>query len=290
MKTPAAPADPTHRGGTLSIDRDPSPFLDPQDQSTSDRVSKNSLPLGVHPLGSSHLPNQLNQHHFQAHCTAVFCAVPPNRFFSSRLNLTRSFSFLSYRAIVSALIQMLSVASQVPATTYSDQLHLRGAISFVANPSSPFTTLPPVVFTSLHRCPSETELQIKRQIMTDNRDDVCRAFPCQPKAYKILQKIGLLKVTANVSGSSFVPLIAPVACAPHLRDNKSVDLRAKREKFLAMKLTVKRSSRRLFMSQSSAALATISILPSHVLGLNGATPPSERLNIAGIGAGGQGAG
>jgi predicted dehydrogenase len=57
-----------------------------------------------------------------------------------------------------------------------------------------------------------------------------------------------------------------------------------------MKLTVKRSSRRLFLSQSSAALATISILPSHVLGLNGATPPSEKLNIAGIGVGGQGAG
>src|SRR5688572_22507110 len=183
MKTPAAPAVPTLRGGTLPIDRDPSPFLDPQDQSTSERVSKNSLPLGVHPLGCPQLPNQINQHHFQAHCTAVFCTVPPNRIFSSRLNLPRSFSFLSFRAIVSARTQMLNFPSQVPATTNSDRLNLRGAISFVANPSSPFTTLPPVVFTSLHRCPSETELQIKRQIMTDNRDDVCRAFTCQPKAY-----------------------------------------------------------------------------------------------------------
>ena len=137
---------------------------------------------------------------------------------------------------------------------------------------------------------SAPELQIKLQIMTDNHDDVCRASPCQPKAYKKIQKIRLLKVTDNVSGSSLVPLVSPVApCAPHLRENKSVDLGTKREKVLDMKLTVKRSSRRLFLSQNSAALATISILPGHVLGLNGATPPSEKLNIAGIGVGGQGA-
>lgn len=57
-----------------------------------------------------------------------------------------------------------------------------------------------------------------------------------------------------------------------------------------MKLTVKRASRRLFLSQGSAALASISVLPASILGLNGATPPSEKLNIAAIGAGGQGAG
>jgi predicted dehydrogenase len=55
-----------------------------------------------------------------------------------------------------------------------------------------------------------------------------------------------------------------------------------------MNLKVKRSSRRLFLSRSSAALASVSILPSYVLGLNGATPPSEKLNIAAIGVGGQG--
>jgi predicted dehydrogenase len=55
-----------------------------------------------------------------------------------------------------------------------------------------------------------------------------------------------------------------------------------------MKCRVKRTSRRLFLTQGSAALATISILPSSVLGLNGATPPSEKLNIAAIGVGGQG--
>jgi predicted dehydrogenase len=56
-----------------------------------------------------------------------------------------------------------------------------------------------------------------------------------------------------------------------------------------MKLKVKRASRRTFLSHGSAALASISVLPASVLGLNGATPPSERLNIASVGAGGQAA-
>lgn len=48
------------------------------------------------------------------------------------------------------------------------------------------------------------------------------------------------------------------------------------------------STRRNFLGQSIASLATISIVPSYVLGLRGQTPPSEKLNIAGIGVGGQG--
>ncbi|MGZ8920750.1 MAG: Gfo/Idh/MocA family protein, partial [Limisphaerales bacterium] len=55
-----------------------------------------------------------------------------------------------------------------------------------------------------------------------------------------------------------------------------------------MKTKVKRTSRRLFLERSSAALGSVAIVPSYVLGLNGATPPSEKLNIAGIGVGGQG--
>ncbi|HEX7859390.1 MAG TPA: Gfo/Idh/MocA family oxidoreductase [Verrucomicrobiae bacterium] len=55
-----------------------------------------------------------------------------------------------------------------------------------------------------------------------------------------------------------------------------------------MNFKVKRTSRRLFLSKSSAALASISFLPGSILGLNGATPPSEKLNIAAVGIGGQG--
>lgn len=55
-----------------------------------------------------------------------------------------------------------------------------------------------------------------------------------------------------------------------------------------MKLKVKRTTRRTFLKGGSAALASVSILPGSVLGLNGATPPSEKLNIAAIGVGGQG--
>jgi len=40
----------------------------------------------------------------------------------------------------------------------------------------------------------------------------------------------------------------------------------------------------------AAAVATFTIVPRHVLGGTGKTPPSEKLNIAGIGVGGRGAG
>lgn len=47
-------------------------------------------------------------------------------------------------------------------------------------------------------------------------------------------------------------------------------------------------SRRRFIKSAGYASAVFTIVPSHVLGLGGAKPPSERLNIAGIGIGGQG--
>lgn len=47
-------------------------------------------------------------------------------------------------------------------------------------------------------------------------------------------------------------------------------------------------SRRQFLASSALASAALTIVPGSVLGLNGATPPSEKLNIAGIGVGGQG--
>ncbi len=47
-------------------------------------------------------------------------------------------------------------------------------------------------------------------------------------------------------------------------------------------------SRRQFLASSTVAAATI--VPRHVLGGPGYTPPSEKLNIAGIGVGGMGAG
>ena len=47
-------------------------------------------------------------------------------------------------------------------------------------------------------------------------------------------------------------------------------------------------SRRKFIGATSSALATVTIAPSHVLGLAGQTPPSGKLNIAGVGIGGRG--
>jgi predicted dehydrogenase len=49
----------------------------------------------------------------------------------------------------------------------------------------------------------------------------------------------------------------------------------------------KKISRRDFIA-GTAAVAAFTIVPRHVLGGNGNTPPSEKLNIAGIGIGGMG--
>ena len=49
-------------------------------------------------------------------------------------------------------------------------------------------------------------------------------------------------------------------------------------------------SRRRFLASSAATSAfSFTIVPSYVLGGPGRTPPSERVNFAGIGAGGQAA-
>ena len=48
--------------------------------------------------------------------------------------------------------------------------------------------------------------------------------------------------------------------------------------------------RRNFLKSAAVAAASLSIVPRHVLGGNGNVPPSERLNLASIGVGGQGGG
>lgn len=47
-------------------------------------------------------------------------------------------------------------------------------------------------------------------------------------------------------------------------------------------------TRRNFVARASAGVAAFSIVPSYVVGLRGQTPPSGKLNIAGIGIGGMG--
>jgi len=49
-------------------------------------------------------------------------------------------------------------------------------------------------------------------------------------------------------------------------------------------------SRRSFLKTGTATAAAFSIVPGHVVGANGKTPPSGKLNVAGIGIGGQGGG
>ena len=50
-----------------------------------------------------------------------------------------------------------------------------------------------------------------------------------------------------------------------------------------------KTSRRQLLKTATGAVAAFTIVPRHVLG-QGVTPPSEKLNVAGIGAGGQGGG
>src|SRR5688572_10756718 len=55
------------------------------------------------------------------------------------------------------------------------------------------------------------------------------------------------------------------------------------------KPSLRRVSRRDFVRDTAFAVTAFNVLPGWVLGLNGQTPPSEKLNIAGIGMAGQGA-
>ena len=48
-----------------------------------------------------------------------------------------------------------------------------------------------------------------------------------------------------------------------------------------------RTSRRRFLKSAAGAVGAFTVVPRHVLG-QGQTPPSERPNVAGIGAGGMG--
>ena len=48
------------------------------------------------------------------------------------------------------------------------------------------------------------------------------------------------------------------------------------------------SSRRQFMTRTASTVAGAALVPRHVLGGRGVTPPSDRLNVAMIGTGGQG--
>lgn len=56
-----------------------------------------------------------------------------------------------------------------------------------------------------------------------------------------------------------------------------------------MRKGTKKTSRREFLQGAAGAVTAFTIVPRHVLG-QGMTPPSEKLNIAGIGAGGMGGG
>lgn len=56
-----------------------------------------------------------------------------------------------------------------------------------------------------------------------------------------------------------------------------------------IKISKDKLTRRQFMGGAAVSTAAFMVVPSYVLGLNGATSPNEKLNLAGVGVGGQGA-
>ncbi len=48
------------------------------------------------------------------------------------------------------------------------------------------------------------------------------------------------------------------------------------------------ATRRTFLKEAAAAAAGLTIVPRHVIAKSGLTPPSDLLNIAGVGIGGMG--
>src|SRR5260221_14154005 len=53
-------------------------------------------------------------------------------------------------------------------------------------------------------------------------------------------------------------------------------------------LNTETTTRRTFLCRTAATVAAFQIVPGYVLGLNGETPPSQKLNVADIGIGGMG--
>src|ERR1039457_6748219 len=49
-----------------------------------------------------------------------------------------------------------------------------------------------------------------------------------------------------------------------------------------------KTTRRQFLRHTTATIAAFSVVPGYVLGTRGQTPPSGKLNIAGVGVGGMG--
>lgn len=68
----------------------------------------------------------------------------------------------------------------------------------------------------------------------------------------------------------------------------SKSLKQRKKKIMKDEKVTNVISRRQFVKGLAIGAAAVQIVPGHILGLNGQTPPSQKLNIAGIGIGGQG--
>jgi predicted dehydrogenase len=84
-------------------------------------------------------------------------------------------------------------------------------------------------------------------------------------------------------------MIAPIVASPTMNYSEQTAMAKNKTDISINKIS--KSTRRGFLVKSVAAsLFSFTIVPRHVLGGPGQTPPSERINIAGIGCGGMGGG
>ena len=96
-----------------------------------------------------------------------------------------------------------------------------------------------------------------------------------------LWKVGCGKALAFTHGSWDSPRVLQF-----LSNNQRVSIKPA-ESNKAKNLTSSMSRRR-FVGSAVGATIGLQIVPRHVIGGQGQTPPSERLHIAGVGVGGQG--
>src|SRR5258705_2956561 len=90
--------------------------------------------------------------------------------------------------------------------------------------------------------------------------------------------------TRSPAASGRSPKVAPG------RSSRAEEKSRAKQADRSMKTTSHPISRREAIKAVAVAAAAFTIVPRHVLGGQGQTPPSEKLNIAGVGVGGMGSG
>ena len=111
---------------------------------------------------------------------------------------------------------------------------------------------------------------------------------CAPRVRAAGARRGEQAAVGRGSGSSTKVRESPVVCLPLDARRSKPRLRIRGPAARRSKAEMTQSSRRQFMTTAATAAAATTILPRHVLGGPGFVAPSDKVNVAVIGVGGQG--